>query len=95
MSDNSMIWLRGDRCGLGPLRRDLVELYGRRENELRVMAGIGRQTPESLDERTAGLDSRMRHSLNQARFTVYDMTGDEPLARRCDGAGDPTPLAER
>src|SRR5207248_10443428 len=44
----------------------------------RVMTGNGRQTPESLDERTAGLDSQMRHSMNQARFTIYDTTKDEP-----------------
>jgi diamine N-acetyltransferase len=79
ISDEPMMWLRGERCGLGPLRRDLVELYWQWENELRVMTGNGRQTPESLDERTAGLDSQMRHSMNQARFTVYDVTKDEPI----------------
>jgi diamine N-acetyltransferase len=79
ISDSPVIWLRGERCGLGPLRRDLVERYWQWENELRVMTGNGRQTPESLDERAAGLDSQMRHSMNQARFTVYDLTQDEPV----------------
>lgn len=45
ISDEPMMWLRGDLCGLGPLRRDLVELYWHWENELRVMTGNGRQTP--------------------------------------------------
>lgn len=79
ISDEPMMWLRGDLCGLGPLRRDLVELYWHWENELRVMTGNGRQTPESLDERSAGLDSQMRHSMNQARFTVYDITAGDPV----------------
>ncbi len=79
ISDQSTMWLRNDRCGLGPLRHDLVETYWEWENELRVMTGNGRQTPESLDERTAGLDSQMRHSMNQARFTVYDVTDDNPI----------------
>ncbi|MGQ0778987.1 MAG: GNAT family N-acetyltransferase [Pseudonocardiales bacterium] len=79
ISDEPVMWLRGERCGLGPLRRDLVELYWQWENELRVMTGNGRQTPESLDERTSGLDSQMRHSMNQVRFTIYDLTSPEPV----------------
>jgi diamine N-acetyltransferase len=78
ISDSPVIWLSNERCGLGPLRHDLVDLYWTWENELPVMTGYGRQTPESLDERTAGLDSQMRHSMNQARFTVYDLTGTDP-----------------
>jgi len=78
MSDEPVIWLRGDRCGLGPQRRDLADLYWQWENELRVMTGNGHQTPESLEERTAGLDSQLTHSMDQARFTVYDTTEDEP-----------------
>lgn len=78
ISDAPTMWLGNDRCGLGPLRRDLVELYWQWENEPQVMTGYGRQTPESLDERTAGLDSQMRHTMNQARFTVYDLTRGEP-----------------
>lgn len=73
------MWVRSERCGLGPLRHDLVELYWQWENELQVMTGYGRQTPESLDERTAGLDSQLRHSMNAARFTVYDLTASEPV----------------
>lgn len=37
------------------LRRDLVELYWQWENDLRVMTGNGRQTPESLDERPVSI----------------------------------------
>jgi RimJ/RimL family protein N-acetyltransferase len=79
ISDDPVIWLRGERCGLGPLRRDLAELYWQWENELRVMTGNGRQTPESVQERTAGLDSQLSHSMNQARFTVYALTTDEAV----------------
>ncbi len=68
ISDAPTMWVHGERCGLGSLRCDLVELYWQWENELRVMTGNGRQTPESLDGRTAELDSQLRHSMNQARW---------------------------
>lgn len=45
MTDIPILWITGETCGLGPLRRDLAELYWQWENELRVMAGNGRQTP--------------------------------------------------
>jgi RimJ/RimL family protein N-acetyltransferase len=35
------------------------------------MAGYGRLTPDTLTERTAGLESQLRHSDSQTRFTIY------------------------
>lgn len=40
------------------------------------MVGYGRQTPESLEARRAGLEQQLRG--DQAHFTVYDLTGSEP-----------------
>jgi diamine N-acetyltransferase len=73
------LWLTYDGVGLGPLRADLLETYWRWEHSLRVMAGYGRVTPETLAERTAGLESQMRHSDSQTRFTIYqhDNNSDE------------------
>lgn len=65
------LWLTHDGVGLGPLRADLLDTYWRWETSLRVMAGYGRLTPETLAERAAGLESQMRHSDSQTRFTIY------------------------
>lgn len=35
------------------------------------MAGYARQTPESLNERTAGLDHQLGDTESQTRFTIY------------------------
>lgn len=68
---NTDLWLTHDGVGLGPLRADLLESYWRWESSLRVMAGYGRLNSETLSERSAGLDSQLRHSDSQARFTIY------------------------
>ncbi|MFD7307710.1 GNAT family N-acetyltransferase [Promicromonospora sp. NPDC059942] len=65
------LWLTHDGVGLGPLRADLAETYWRWENSLPVMAGYARQTPESLTERTAGLEAQLEGSADQTRFTIY------------------------
>ncbi|MFD7022064.1 GNAT family N-acetyltransferase [Promicromonospora sukumoe] len=65
------LWLAHDGVGLGPLRADLAETYWRWENSLPVMAGYARQTPESLTERTAGLEAQLEGSADQTRFTIY------------------------
>src|SRR5437879_3070755 len=69
-----LLWLRGQRAALGPFIRELVSDYWRWEQDPRVVVGYGRQTPESLEARTAGYDAQARHSNNQARFTIYDVT---------------------
>jgi diamine N-acetyltransferase len=68
-----ILWLRGRRVALGPFVRELVELYWRWEQEPQVIVGYGRQTPESLEARTAGYDSQSRSMHDQTRFTVYDL----------------------
>lgn len=77
MTDNSTpdLWLTHDGVGLGPLRADLAESYWRWENSLLVMAGYGRQTPESLSGRVEGLESQMRYTDGQTRFTIYQQDG--------------------
>ena len=73
-SDEPMLWLRGDRAALGPYTRTLVADYWRWEQDPQGIIGYGRQTPESLEARTAGYDGQARNTLNQARFTIYDLT---------------------
>lgn len=75
-TNTPLLWLRGQRAALGPFTRDLVEHYWRWEQDPQVIIGYGRQTPESLDARTAGYESQARSMDVQTRFTVYDLTAD-------------------
>ncbi|ANY10881.1 acetyltransferase (plasmid) [Pseudonocardia sp. HH130630-07] len=69
-----MLWMRGERTALGPFTRELAELYWQWENEPAVIAGMGRQTPESLEARLAGYDAQARSMGTIPRFTIYDLT---------------------
>lgn len=68
-----LIWLQGQQVGLGPYIRELVEDYWRWENDPSTILGFGRQIPESLESRTAGIDIRLNNSTFP-RFTVYELT---------------------
>jgi RimJ/RimL family protein N-acetyltransferase len=71
-----LLWIQGEKVGLGPLDRNLVEHYWKWEQEPRVVIGEGRQIPESLQARVEGFDHQI-HSTNSARFTVYDLTAND------------------
>ncbi|MBC3189461.1 GNAT family N-acetyltransferase [Pseudonocardia sp. C8] len=71
-----LLWMRGDRAALGPFTRELAELYWQWENEPTVIAGMGRQTPESLEARLTGYDAQARSMGTIPRFTIYDLTRD-------------------
>jgi diamine N-acetyltransferase len=77
-ADEPIIWLRGTRAGLGPLRADLVPTYWTWENEPGALHGYGRQVPDSLENRTEGYGHQTRNTLNQLRFTVYRIDQDDP-----------------
>lgn len=72
------IWLRGERTGLGPYVRDLVESYWQWENDPVTRVGFGQQVPESLESRTNGIDVQLKNSA-LPRFTVYDLASNEPV----------------
>jgi len=72
-----VIWVKGKRAALGPLRPDLVPRYWEWENEPGAVLGYGRQVPDSIENRTEGYGHQVRSALNQLRFTVYD-TGNRP-----------------
>lgn len=69
-----LLWMQGERAGLGPFTRELAELYWQWENEPAVIAGMGRQTPESLEARLAGYEAQARSMGTIPRFTIYDLT---------------------
>ncbi|MDE3724849.1 GNAT family protein [Nocardiopsis sp. N85] len=74
-----LIWLRGDRAGIGPLRADLVEEYWRWEQSIPTIVGYNRQTPQPVEStRDILLEGYARASDRELRFTVYGLTGQEP-----------------
>lgn len=76
--DEPIVWLRGERAGLGPFSSDLVDRYWRWEQDPAVLVGYGRQTPDSLDNRREGYQHQARGTDDQLRFTVYDVTTITP-----------------
>ncbi|WP_207394108.1 GNAT family N-acetyltransferase [Actinomadura formosensis] len=76
--DEPVIWLQGERVGLGPFSGDLVDLYWRWEQEPAVLVGYGRQTPDSLDNRREGYQHQARGTDDQLRFTIYDVNTTSP-----------------
>src|SRR5438067_11834815 len=75
-----LIWLHGQRVGLGPYVRELIEDYWRWENDPKTILGFGRQIPESLESRTAGIDVQLRNS-RFPRFTVYELEMSTPIGK--------------
>lgn len=74
-----LIWLRGDKAGIGPLRADLVEQYWRWEQSIPTIVGYNRQTPQPLEStREILVEGYGRASDRELRFTVYDLTGEDP-----------------
>lgn len=78
-NDEPLLWLTGDKAGLGPYDPALVESYWRWENDPRVRVGYGQQTPESLQARTEGIGYQVKNTINQCRFTIYDLAGSQPV----------------
>ncbi|MFE5591188.1 hypothetical protein [Streptomyces sp. NPDC056549] len=54
-----ILWLTSKTCGLGPYRADLVETYWEWEQDPTLVIGYGRQTPESLEARTEGVQHQL------------------------------------
>lgn len=76
MTTEPVVWLRNEHVGIGPTRADLVPTYWEWENDPGVIVGYGRQVPESIETRTEGYTHQARASMNQARFTVYDLANE-------------------
>ncbi|WP_028648412.1 GNAT family N-acetyltransferase [Nocardiopsis sp. CNT312] len=79
MSD-PLIWLRGEKAGIGPLRADLVEEYWRWEQTIPTIVGYNRRTPQPIETtRLILIEGYDRASDREIRFTVYDLAGSEPV----------------
>jgi diamine N-acetyltransferase len=71
-----ILWLRGEKVGLGPFLRDLVPHYWRWETDPRALLGYGQQYAETEQTRAAVFDTQTRDG--SPYFTVYDLTGQVP-----------------
>ncbi|MEU3020273.1 GNAT family protein [Nocardiopsis sp. NPDC007018] len=61
------------------MRPDLVERYWRWEQEIPTIVGYNRRTPQPLQVTQHILvDGYDRASDHELRFTIYDLTGQEP-----------------
>ncbi|UCM87524.1 GNAT family N-acetyltransferase [Streptomyces marincola] len=67
---------QSELVALGPLRRDLLTLYLRWDNDPGVMRGYGRTTEVCLDERSAGLEAQL--AGDHLHRTIYDVRGGRP-----------------
>jgi RimJ/RimL family protein N-acetyltransferase len=70
--------LSDGRVGIGPLRRDLVDLYVSWQNDPIVMRGEGRTEPETVAGRAAGLEAQL--AGRNAHFTSYDLADPDAPA---------------
>ncbi|MFI7087644.1 GNAT family N-acetyltransferase [Streptomyces anulatus] len=71
--DESHLWLRGDGCGIGPYRSNLLETYLRWEHDPFSMIGVGQRIPLSAERRQKWLELQLNNE-SMSRFTVYDLT---------------------
>jgi diamine N-acetyltransferase len=72
-----------DTIAIGPLRRDLLDVYLRWTNDPVTMRGNGRAETEDRESLSSGLDVML--SGENAHFTIYDTA-------RQDEDGDPLPV---
>lgn len=81
MSDiaEPVLWAQAEGIALGALRADLAHEYWRWESDPGAVLGYGRQVPESPQSRAEGLEHQLRGAPDQARFTIYDVRGTEPV----------------
>lgn len=68
-----------ERVALGPLRRDLLPIYGRRINDFETIRVFGpAPRPMTAEQIEAWYDRQIREE-EQARFTIYETGTWQPL----------------
>jgi RimJ/RimL family protein N-acetyltransferase len=75
-----LIVVRGQRVGLGPLRRDLITTYARWRTDLEVMRGLGDSTQvPTVEAMDAWYEQAIRPGSDEVHFTVYDLDDLAPV----------------
>jgi diamine N-acetyltransferase len=74
------IILRGQRAGLGPLRRDLIPTYARWQTDLEVLRGMGTigQVP-GVEATEAWYERATKPDSTEVHFTIYDLDDLAPV----------------
>ncbi|HEY8597385.1 MAG TPA: GNAT family protein [Thermomicrobiales bacterium] len=68
----------GDRLALGPLRRDLIPVYGRWTNDFAVTRTLRSSQPTTIEQVTASYD-QLGGDERSVNFTIYLRDGWRPI----------------
>jgi len=74
-----LLLVRGERAGLGALRRELIPTYHRWRSDAEVMRGQGRTDVPTIEAVQAWYDHATSPDLHEVHFTVYDLTDLTPV----------------
>lgn len=74
-----MLSVPGGKAGLGPYRKELNEKYWEWQQYPKVMTGYGMTIPPYREDQENNFTNQARSSNNVLRFTIYDLTGDNPI----------------
>ena len=74
----AIINVRGERVGLGPLRRDLVGEYQRWYNDVSTSETLGLSWPTTLEQELATFERRVANPA-EVYFTVYELETTRPV----------------
>jgi diamine N-acetyltransferase len=75
--------LRGEKVGLGPLRKDFLALYARWVNDVEVKRGTGNAGIQTLEAEEAWYGEASANAGGQeptaAHFTVHELANGQPI----------------
>ncbi|HEX5164930.1 MAG TPA: GNAT family protein [Thermomicrobiales bacterium] len=75
---NPIVMIRGDKVGLGPIRRDLITTYQRWFNELRVTRTLDLPSrPITFEDETSWFESAATGAT--VFFTIYELATMRPI----------------
>ena len=73
-----IINIEGERVALGPLRRDLIPLYQRWNNDFAVTRTLARSRPTTVEQEEAAYDAVVKDE-RYALFTIYERATWRPI----------------
>jgi diamine N-acetyltransferase len=74
-----LLLVRGERAGLGALRRDLIPTYHRWRSDPEAMRGLGSTDVATVEDIQAWYDQAAGADAREVHFTVYDLTDLTPV----------------
>jgi RimJ/RimL family protein N-acetyltransferase len=78
--DAPIITIRGERVGLGPIRRDLLPLHVKWANDPDITLTLdGRAGPSTLEDQQAWYDRDSRSDGKKITFLIYELASLRPI----------------